>query len=210
MLRYLDYRNQNITKELNLLIDEIINETLELSQSLYIYKIFKLEKSYNSVKLLNSTLEFNESDIVKHLENSQYCAILAATLGILIDKKIKFYEKVSLTKAVIMDACATAAIESLCDEAENIIKEEAMKLGLYTNYRYSPGYGNFSMGRQFEIVSILDGEKRIGLTVNNESVLIPGKSVTAVIGFQEKKCEKKLSKCRVCKSTNMCKYCRMH
>ena len=44
VLRYLGYDNQTITKELNLLIDETMDETLKQSKNLYTYKIYKLEK----------------------------------------------------------------------------------------------------------------------------------------------------------------------
>ena len=40
---------------------------------------------------------------------------MAATIGNDIERKTRLYEKTNLTKALIFDACATTAIESVCD-----------------------------------------------------------------------------------------------
>ncbi len=48
---------------------------------------------------------------------------MAATLGSEVDRKILYYEKVNMTKAVILDACATTAIEEYCDFIEDEVKK---------------------------------------------------------------------------------------
>lgn len=44
-------------------------------------------------------------------EDSESCALMAVTLGNLMDTRIRYYEKSDMTKALILDACATAAVE---------------------------------------------------------------------------------------------------
>jgi cobalamin-dependent methionine synthase I len=92
-----------------------------------------------------------------------------------------------MAKAVVMQACATAMLEEYCDKVQN---EIAMKLSaehLYLRPRFSPGYGDFSILHQREILNMLDAPKRIGLTMTDAYMLAPTKSVTAVIGVSNTK-----------------------
>jgi cobalamin-dependent methionine synthase I len=52
--------------------------------------------------------------------------------------------------------------------------------------RYSPGYGDWNLDVQPEILATLDSG-RIRLTSNISHILIPEKSVTAIIGIKDKK-----------------------
>ncbi|QCX32433.1 hypothetical protein FDN13_01250 [Caloramator sp. E03] len=135
------------------------------------------------------------------------CAFLAATLGSNIDNKIKYYEKTDFTRSIILDACATTAIEELCDMVEEEIKAIALeKYKKNITNRYSPGYGDLSLEYQPSIINLLDANKRIGLTVTDSLILIPRKSVTAIIGFQDDYIIKESSKCNKCKNNSNCFY----
>ena len=39
-----------------------------------------------------------------------------------MEKNIKMVEKIDLTKAIILDACATTLVEEICDEVEESIR----------------------------------------------------------------------------------------
>ena len=52
--------------------------------------------------------------------------------------------------------------------------------------RFSPGYGDFPLTAQRDIFAILDCPKRIGLSLNQSLLLSPTKSVTAVIGKEQR------------------------
>lgn len=108
---------------------------------------------------------------------------MAATLGSKVDRKILYYEKVNMTKAVILDACATTSIEEYCDFIENEIKKEVVEDELNINWRYSPGYGDLDISIQRNLLKSLDAERTMGLTVSSHNILIPRKSVTAIIGI---------------------------
>ena len=56
-------------------------------------------------------------------------------------------------------------IEALCDVAQAEIKEIALKEGFNTTHRYSPGYGDVPISHQSEILSALNAQKLIGLSV---------------------------------------------
>lgn len=206
VLRYLGYKNGEIPENINSLIDECINEIKEISHWKYVYKIFHINKSAEAVEVEGSNLIFRGKDILEHLKNSSMCAIMAVTLGSNVDMKIRYYEKINLIKSLVIDACASTAVEWVCDEVQKKIKEEAESIDLGITYRYSPGYGDFSIDIQPKIINALDAQKTIGLTVSENNVMIPRKSVTAVIGFQDKRIIAHHPGCEKCNNAKGCQF----
>ncbi len=113
----------------------------------------------------------------------------------------------SINDAFIMDACATAAVECTCDELELAIVNSINNCNI--NYRYSPGYGDFSIDFQPKLLSLLDAGKKIGLYVNQSNILTPRKSVTAVIGVLDECADNRLrkkNKCDLCENKEGCEF----
>ncbi|MCT4593664.1 MAG: methionine synthase [Anaeromicrobium sp.] len=204
VLRYLSYKNQYIDEKLNNLIDECIVEIKSISKPKYVYDIFNINKD-NGYILENTNFTLEGENIKEHLKDSTKCVVMVATLGSMVDYKIRYYEKINLTKALILDACATTYIEYICDRIEEEIKEIARNEGKNITFRYSPGYGDFSIEVQNNILNILDGNKRVGVTATESSILIPRKSVTALIGFQIKE-KKNINKCLSCNKYESCSF----
>jgi len=205
VLRYLGYKGSNADKETSDLIDECIDEINNIAKPKYIYKIFDLEKEDDKINILKTTLSLNSKNISSHLKSSCKCAVMAATLGVQTDRQILIYSNLNLTKALVMDSCATAAIESLCDIAQEEIKEYAKTLDFNITGRFSPGYGDLSIEIQPEILNILNAYKTIGLSATENSILIPRKSVTAFIGLQKSKSNDNSLECLSCSKEN-CEY----
>lgn len=206
VLRYLGHKNQDIDEELDNLIELSIKEIREMSKPLYTYKVFDVETTDDEeISVLETNLVLKGKDIYKHLKDAKRCAIMAATLGVVIDNKIRITSKIDMTKSFILDACATEMIEKVCDKAEGEIIEQAKSEGFKTNFRYSPGYGDLPIDIQGEVISILNANKTIGLTTTPTSILIPRKSVTAIVGFLEP--DAKVGKKKNCGTCNLRKTC---
>ncbi|EPY2272861.1 methionine synthase [Clostridium sporogenes] len=205
ILRYLGYRGQEISNEIHSLIEECIKEIKNLVSLRSTYKYSKVEIN-NQVNLIDIDLKLEGKDIIRHLEKSNKCCVMAATLGSEVDRKILYYEKVNMTKAVILDACATTAIEEYCDFIEDEVKKVVEKDQLNINWRYSPGYGDLDISIQRDLLKSLDAEKIIGLTVSSHNILIPRKSVTAIIGIIPKEVIVKRKSCSKCNKFDSCKF----
>lgn len=206
VLRYLGYRNQKIEVEIDNLIDSCINEIKEVSNPFCTYKIFNIDTLENEVRVCGTNLILKGKDISNHLRHSKKCAILASTLGVSVDNRIRILGKTDITRAVILDSCATDAIESTCNMVESEIKEIARKEGFDINFRYSPGYGDLSIDVQPDILNILNTEKKIGLTCTESFILLPRKSVTAIIGFVEDGRKESKKGCKTCSAYDSCLY----
>lgn len=162
------------------------------------------EHSDNSVKLSGYTLSLAGNDISAHLDGCCGVALLAATLGNNVDKLLRQAQAQDMAKAVILDTMASAAIEQVCDEAE---KEISARLeNKHFTWRFSPGYGDFPIEVQNDFLTALNAQKVIGLCASASGMLIPTKSVTAVIGVHEKSVQNKKNSCESCNMRDRCNY----
>ncbi len=202
VLRYLGYNNQVLDEKLSTQIDIGIKELKSIGREKFTYHVFEIEMKDYNIKLLNSNLKFRGKDIYNHLKDSSRCAVIAVTLGVQVDKKIMGYSKIDLMKSLIIDACASAAIEAICDNIELEISKIAKIQGFNITSRYSPGYGDFHLDIQPDILNSIDAYKKIGLSTTENFILLPRKSVTAVIGFHKEKAIQKKIKCIECKNEN--------
>lgn len=205
VLRYLcctkEFKDEKIEKLINSTIDEVKN----IIKPKYGYHIFKIEHTKEEVKLLGTNLILKGKDIKKHLSLSKTCVLMVATLGHDLDRKISLYEKTNMTKAIIMDACGTAAIEKLCDNIESYIKKEGDKNNLNITYRYSPGYGDLDLNVQKDFLNIMQWKKNIGISLSY-NIMSPRKSVTAIIGFIPMNSKVEKNNCTKCNKYNECIY----
>ena len=207
VLRYLGHKkNQKIDNKINNLIDETIEEAKKLINPKYVLSYFNTFIKEDGVTFENTNLLLKGKDIRNHLKDSKRTVLMAVTLGSIIEKRIMLYERTNLTKALILDSCATAAVEEVCDIIEDDVKNKALKENLSITFRYSPGYGDLPLDIQRDFLNTLNANKIIGLTVSENNLLMPRKSVTAIIGLIPK--EKAISKrtCEVCKNYENCSY----
>ncbi|NLY91618.1 MAG: Vitamin B12 dependent methionine synthase activation protein [Firmicutes bacterium] len=186
ILRYLGYRNQNPDPATAKLIAECLSELKAVIRAGVVYQRYPLEKQGDRIGLSGTNLTIYSKDLSHHLRQADQCLLLAATLGLGPDQRIATYARLDLARGIVLDACATAAIEALCAEAQNKLKAKLAKEGYALTGRYSPGYGDLAITLQKAILEVLRAYPRIGLTVNEEHILLPRKSVTAFIGLEKR------------------------
>ena len=203
-LRYLGYKNKDPDENTNKLLEESFSELKEICQPKYVFRIFELKKENNIISFENH-INIKSNDLKVLFKDCDKSAVMAASLGFETEKRIRYYSMTDLSKALVFDALAAACVESLCDACEAEIKEIAAEEGASITFRYSPGYGDVSISHQGEILSALNAQKLIGLTVSDSSILIPRKSVTAFIGFDKSKNVHKKS-CLNCSLFESCNF----
>lgn len=205
VLRYLGYGGEKADETTDITIKECVDEIHKIIKTSYVYNIYKIKKEKDSISIKDVNIKLEGNDIYTHLQNSEKCVIMAATLGTEIDKIIKYYSKIDLTKSVIFDACASVAVEELCDLIEKEIKEIKSNKNYFITSRYSPGYGDLPIEMQHIILKLLDSARKIGLTVTDSCILVPRKSVTVIIGIGESPVTKSVD-CSSCNLQNDCIY----
>ncbi|MBP3731221.1 MAG: hypothetical protein J6I40_07120, partial [Mailhella sp.] len=114
----------------------------------------------------------------RHLEGCHSAVLFAATVGIGVDMLVARYHRLQPSRAAVIDALGSSAIECWCDDME-----EKLLGGTEHCSRFSPGYGDFSLECQEQFSRLLDMPRTAGIYLNRSLLMTPAKSVTAVIGI---------------------------
>ncbi len=133
----------------------------------------------------------------RNLEGCERVVLMAATVGVGMDRLIAKYGRLSPAKALMLQAIGTERAEALCDA---FCEKLAAETGLTPRERFSPGYGDLPLEVQREVITLLQAEKRIGVTLNDSFLMSPSKSVTAFVGLSHDR-EKVVNKCCLCDKT---------
>lgn len=173
----------NIDEKTDRLIDECINEVKEYAHFKVIHQQFSLTHQPLMIKELE--LPFNSQDLDFYFQDCYQCLVIACTLGIQIDRKIKYYEHIDMAKAIVFDAVSSHYLEECCNHYE-----KTLHLPVHT-FRFAPGYGDLPLKLNIPLSRVLQIDKKIGVSINNGGLFLPMKSMLGLIGIgahQEKSC----------------------
>lgn len=131
-------------------------------------------------------LELPSARLAGLLAQSDRATVLAVTLGGAVDQRIgELSRSGRLVDAVVLDAVASASAECAADDLCQVVAAEADAADRRLTRCFSPGYGDLPLTIQEQVLCWL-GASRIGLAVTPSSMLVPQKSVTAVVGWAPK------------------------
>lgn len=179
ILLYLGYRGQEYPAEIRAQIERCKKEVVAAAKPRLTWRRFAVGGEFFSA------LSLEGRDIGELLDGCKEAALMAVTLGADIDRLLARSSVRNVADAVIMDACASAAVENVADNFEADLRREVEAEGLYLSDRFSPGYGDLPLSTQKRFSAALDTERMIGLTVSPAMMMIPGKSVTALLGISD-------------------------
>lgn len=118
-----------------------------------------------------------------NLKNCDKAILFAATIGSGADRLCRAASVNTPSNALIYDAMGSTAIEWFCDALCESLSHE---FPAYTQRpRFSPGYGDLSLALQEDLLRVLDARRIIGLTLSDSLLMIPQKSVTAIVGLKK-------------------------
>lgn len=203
--RYLGYGTKMPDDSVNNMIDEVLTSLINVIQPKNVYKIDSCSASETVVVLKGAqrTLVFESRNLARNLAQCGQVILIAATLGLEADKLLQKYEMINMTKAAIAQACGAACIEAYC----NILQEQICETvstddgRWYLRPRFSPGYGDLPLQYQKVLFEELECTKRIGLTLTDSLLMVPTKSVSALIGLTKNAQSCHIGKCRNCDRT---------
>ena len=157
--------------------------------------------------------------IAKHLEGCDQVAALAVTSGSGIDDLIRRAQIGNIAQAVVLDTGASVLAEQIADAAEETIRREILGQDsgcqdgscldgpscgsspseqLWMTSRFSPGYGDLPLGYQRDLLALTDAPRKIGLMLTSGNIMVPRKSITALIGLADHPVTGRLASCNEC------------
>lgn len=197
VLRYLGYRGGPLDLQVERQLQEAEAAICRAARPRTVYRAFSLHWGEH-LGLEETTFFLQGRDIREHLAGCHTCILMAATLGGDLEREIRRAQVRDMALAAVMDAAADAAIEQVCDGLWRRLMCEYMERDAYLTDRYSPGYGDFPLSQQAEFCAVLDTERKIGLTVTENQLLTPRKSVTALLGAAETQRRRREADCGAC------------
>ena len=192
--------------------DEAVMELLDRAERLvrekvrpkYVYLETDVSFTDEGVVLGAMSEPLTGEDIKRHLTGCNRAVMLAATLSQEADKLIRQAGVTNMAESLAIDCICSAAIEQVCDRAEQEIFAEHP--APYRTWRFSAGYGDLPITLQRSFLLALNAQRRIGLTATDSSLLIPSKSVTAIIGVSDDPVKKGAKGCAICSMKDNCEY----
>ena len=180
-------------------------ETLERRLSpRYLWRACRIERGGAGISLPEAALALPGTLAEKMLAECDTAVLLICTLGAGFDRLEKEWEARDMARAAVMDSCGSAWTEAVCDEAEREIRSRFP--GKYLTDRFSPGYGDLPLSLQGDFLRALDAGRKLGVTANESFLLLPCKSVTAVIGLSDRPQRARIRGCAACGLREDCEY----
>ena len=193
-IRYLGGAGIQMNDQMEVLMDECEKMVLEIAAPKFLY--IELDLPCDTI--------MGGRDIANHLDGCEKAILMCATLGAEIDKLIRINQISDMAKAVVLDSFSSVAVEQVCNRVDEIIAEKYA--GYNMTFRFSPGYGDYPISLQQDFLRMLDAPRKIGLTTNDNYLLMPTKSVTAVLGLSKNPIERKKRGCAICNMRGKCRF----
>lgn len=143
-------------------------------------------------------------DLRNLLRESTDIVLFAATLGAEAELLLRRAQLRDMAEAVILDACAGCAIENVCDNFCADLSEEVAPA--YLTDRFSPGYGDLPLSHQRVLFDALNVTRRIGVTLTESGLMLPQKSVTAILGVAPTPQPRRDGRCAACAMYDTCTF----
>ena len=170
----------------------------------WVWRSFPLSPAPDGISVTGAELLLPGAMAKQILDSCTHAVFLVCTLARRFDALMRAAQVRDMTKALLLDACGSAYVERGCDAAEEEIRERFP--GKFLTDRFSPGYGDLPLALQPRILAVLDAERRLGVTVTDSLLMIPTKTVTAVIGLADAPQPARVRGCAYCMLRDQCEY----
>ena len=162
------------------IIPKCLNELKKCVSVRFSYRFCDIKRTENGIDL--GFGEITSKNLIANLGSCEKAAAFAVTLGSETDRLLIKLGKLMPSEQFVTDAIASALAETACDEAEKLIFG-----GKGHTPRFSPGYGDLPLELQKPLLSFLNAEKTVGITLSPSLLMTPTKSITAIAGIVNEK-----------------------
>ena len=209
VLRYMGYHGiTKVEPDTQVRIGKAIDQVESQSHPRIVTKEYPIRVRGNDITVYNGTEEIvlTSESLARNLKGCCGAVLLAATIGPACDMLVRRASVTSSADASIYQATGAAAIEAFLDDYNDKLEKEYAAQGLFLRPRFSPGYGDLKLDHQKDWFRLLDISKQIGVELTDSLLMVPTKSVTALIGIGIDKSKVGCSGCSECGKHDTCAY----
>lgn len=204
MLRYLGHAGQAIDSVLDQRLQDAARLCERSASPLFDWRVFPLRGDAGALRLEGATIALEGKDIQRHLAGARSCAVLVCTLGLSNERELRRLAATSPADATLFSAAGSALAETLADRCSADILAYAARQGLTCGVRFSPGYGDFPLLAQPQIVRVLNADVRMGISCTECGALLPTKTITALVGLFDRPTKRPQLTCDQCAAKTQC------
>ena len=177
-LRYLGAKAED--KEAESLLRKVLDDYRSVFSPRHVTAFFPVESVDPVVTFVGTDVTLEGESIRRHFTGATEGLFSAFTLGIAFDKKVRELSLSHPSESVALNAIGSAYAERKADELLKEVRLQKEQQGFKTTFRFCPGYGDLPLKTNVAIASALAAGKRIGLTVTDDGLLLPVKSIVGV------------------------------
>jgi cobalamin-dependent methionine synthase I len=165
------------------LVDDYIENYHNLVESTYSYTFRNIE-SVDGDRVYLSDSVILESKVISSLcKKCNKLAIFILTIGSHLEEMVDYLSENGLVvQATVLDAIGSGAAEQMAGLMEDRIRNVTMMHDQRISRRFSPGYCDWNVNQQEMIFKILNDDTA-GVSLTDECLMIPRKSVSGIIGI---------------------------
>lgn len=178
-LKFMRVRRE-LDEQTKAVVDDCLEEFLSAVSYKACYRYFDIAIDGDKVSF-SDCMTLHSEKLCQNLSGCKGAFVFVATTGSGVDRLIHKHQNVRVSRAVIIDAIGSAAIESLCDALTYDLENE---YGVEFTPRFSPGYSDLSILCQKDILKNTDAMRKIGVTLTEHNLMVPMKSVSAIMGVK--------------------------
>lgn len=122
------------------------------------------------------------SSLARFMRRAEKVSVYLATIGPGPEKECReLQDRGLMSRAFFLDSAASCMVEEVSRSLQRLLADGLP--GLSATGRFAPGFGDFQLSAQRQILGLLDGN-RIGVRLETDSCMLrPVKSGTGVIGW---------------------------
>lgn len=143
-----------------------------------------IERDEHGALCFGGCLQAESEALKKALAGCKEAYLLAVTLGMESERLLHRLSVLSPAEHFLADALASAYAEAAADLACEMLSKEEMLTA-----RFSPGYADLPLSLQPALLSLLQANKYLHITLKDSLLMLPQKSITAIIGIKADKGE---------------------
>lgn len=196
VLRYLRMGNVRPDAILEERLSSVEREVMSVIRPTAYWQLVPVEGALPAYRV--GSLELTSAKLWRTIEGCRHAFLFCATLGAGVDALLRRCGHRSAADLVMVQAVSTALIETYCDECEKRMLQEPAVCGETLRMRFSPGYGDLPLEVQKPLLTALDSTRRAGIVLTDSLLMVPSKSVSAIVGVGTDDGRPAKHDCRLC------------
>lgn len=169
----------NPDKWLQEIIDRAVGECQTEAKA--VYGFFSCEAIEDGIKVMDTS--FKSRMLANRFRHAKEIGLFVVTIGSSIETMVKnAFDENDYVNGLVYDAIGSEYADSLAQALHKLLEKEKG----YCMSRCSPGYGDWQLSEQKKLFEFVPGDK-IGVKLTGSFLMLPEKSVSAIIGFSDKK-----------------------